>query len=58
MLGWTGHILRVNLTTRTFEKESFTEEFARTWVGGRGFAVKILFDELLPGPWARASANA
>ena len=49
MLGWTGHILRVNLTTRTFEKESFTEEFARTWVGGRGFAVKILFDELLPG---------
>lgn len=49
MLGWTGHILRVNLTTRTFETESFTEEFARTWVGGRGFATKILFDELLPG---------
>lgn len=49
MRGWTGHFLRVNLTTRTYEKESFTEEFARTWVGGRGFAVKILFDELLPG---------
>jgi len=49
MLGWTGHILRVNLTTRTHEKESFTEEFARTWVGGRGFAAKILFDELAPG---------
>ena len=49
MLGWTGSILRVNLTTRTHRKESFTEEFARTWVGGRGFAVKILFDELQPG---------
>jgi len=49
MLGWTGHILRVNLTTRTHEKESFSEEFATTWVGGRGFAAKILFDELAPG---------
>lgn len=49
MLGWTGNILRVNLTTRTYESDSFTEEFAKTWVGGRGFAAKILFDELLPG---------
>lgn len=49
MQGWTGHILRVNLTTRTHLKEAFTEEFAKTWVGGRGFAVKILFDELRPG---------
>jgi aldehyde:ferredoxin oxidoreductase len=49
MLGWTGHFLRVNLTTKTHTKESFTEEFAKTWVGGRGFAVKILFDELKPG---------
>ncbi len=49
MLGWTGHILRVNLTDRTFKKESFNEEFAKKWVGGRGFAVKILYDELKPG---------
>ena len=49
MKGWTGNILRVNLTNRTFKKESFTEEFAKTWVGGRGFAAKILFDELKPG---------
>jgi len=49
MLGWTGHILRVDLTSKTFKKESFTEEFAKTWLGGRGFAVKILFDELQPG---------
>src|SRR5512140_1886631 len=49
MRGWTGRILRVDLTTRTHRAESFSEEFARTWVGGRGFAVKILFDELKPG---------
>jgi aldehyde:ferredoxin oxidoreductase len=49
MNGWTGHILRVNLTTKTFRVESFAEEFAHKWVGGRGFAAKILFDELAPG---------
>lgn len=49
MKGWTGNILRVNLTDKTFKKESFTEEFAKKWVGGRGFASKILFDELKPG---------
>src|SRR5665647_2745620 len=49
MFGWTGHILRVNLTDKTFKKESFSEEFAKKWVGGRGFAVKILYDELKPG---------
>ncbi|HAH32146.1 MAG TPA: aldehyde ferredoxin oxidoreductase [Elusimicrobia bacterium] len=49
MKGWTGNILRVNLTKKTYKKESFTEEFATTWIGGRGFAVKILYDELKPG---------
>jgi aldehyde:ferredoxin oxidoreductase len=49
MNGWTGQILRVNLTAKTFKKESFSEEFAAKWVGGRGFAVKILYDELKPG---------
>lgn len=49
MKGWTGYILRVNLTDKTWKKEAFTEEFATTWVGGRGFAAKILFDELRPG---------
>ncbi|OIO00180.1 MAG: aldehyde ferredoxin oxidoreductase [Elusimicrobia bacterium CG_4_10_14_0_2_um_filter_56_8] len=49
MKGWIGYILRVNLTNKTYKKEPFTEEFAKTWVGGRGFAAKILFDELKPG---------
>ena len=49
MKGWTGNILRVNLTNKTHKVETFTEEFAKKWVGGRGFASKILFDELKPG---------
>jgi aldehyde:ferredoxin oxidoreductase len=49
MNGWTGQFLRVDLTNRTHRVESFTEEFAYRWIGGRGFAVKILYDELAPG---------
>ncbi len=49
MDGWTGQFLRVNLTTQTSRVESFSEEFAHTWIGGRGFAAKILYDELPPG---------
>ncbi len=49
MYGWTGNILRVNLTTKTHKKEPFSEEFAHKWVGGRGFASKILYDEVPPG---------
>ncbi len=49
MDGWTGQILRVNLSDRTHRVETFSEEFATTWIGGRGFAVKLLYDELAPG---------
>jgi aldehyde:ferredoxin oxidoreductase len=49
MDGWTGQILRVDLTTRTYRSEPFAEDFAHTWIGGRGFAAKILYDELAPG---------
>lgn len=49
MYGWTGNILRINLSDRTYKKESYDEKFALKWVGGRGFALKILWDELKPG---------
>lgn len=49
MNGWTGRFLRVNLTTRDVRTETFTQEFAQTWLGGRGFALKLLYDELEPG---------
>ncbi len=49
MYGWTGNILRIDLTSKKAKKETFDEAFAQKWVGGRGFASKILFDELKPG---------
>jgi aldehyde:ferredoxin oxidoreductase len=49
MYGWTGNILRINLTTGAVKKETYDEDFAQKWVGGRGFAIKILYDELAPG---------
>ncbi|MDR7542704.1 MAG: aldehyde ferredoxin oxidoreductase family protein [Armatimonadota bacterium] len=49
MFGWTGNILRVDLTHKTFRRETFDEAFAHKWIGGRGFAVKTLWDELEPG---------
>src|SRR5512143_3334834 len=49
MNGWTGRILRVDLTAKTHRTETFTEDFAHKWIGGRGFAAKILYDELKPG---------
>ena len=48
MKGWTGQFLRVDLAAKTCRAEPFTEEFAHKWIGGRGFAAKILYDELTP----------
>lgn len=49
MKGWSGNFLRINLSTKKIKKETLSEEFAKKWVGGRGFAIKILWDELKPG---------
>jgi len=49
MFGWTGNVLRVDLTRKRFSRETFDEPFAHTWLGGRGFALKTLWDELEPG---------
>lgn len=46
--GYMGKILRVNLTKGTFIAESTSEELARDFIGGAGFGVKILFDEVSP----------
>lgn len=57
MKGWTGNILRINLTVKSYLIETFDEEFAKKWVGGRGFALKILWDELKPGVDALSPEN-
>ncbi len=47
--GYAGKILRVNLDDGTTKEQAITPEFARTYVGGRGLAAHILYDELAPG---------
>jgi len=45
MKGYAGNILRVNLSDRKIWKEGISEEMKRRFVGGRGFAAKIIWDE-------------
>ena len=44
--GYTGKILRVDLSNRTFTEESLPVETACDFIGGAGFTVKYLFDEV------------
>jgi aldehyde:ferredoxin oxidoreductase len=44
-----GKILRVNLSSRKISKDSLSEDDAKKYLGGRGLAARILFNELKPG---------
>jgi aldehyde:ferredoxin oxidoreductase len=48
MFGWTGVILRVNLTTGEIKKEPTNMQDAKMFIGARGLASKILCDEIDP----------
>jgi aldehyde:ferredoxin oxidoreductase len=45
----TGRFLRINLTSRKTTVESVPESVAKDFVGGRGYGIRYLFDELAPG---------
>lgn len=47
--GYTGTILRVNLSTQMVTTETLPYETARDFIGGAGFAIKYLFEELEGG---------
>ena len=47
--GWTGKILRINLTKRKTTIWEYDGELARKFIGGRGIAIKLLWDLLTPG---------
>ena len=47
--GYTGKILRVNLTDKTTKEEKLPVEIARDFIGGAGFGVKFLYDEVKAG---------
>jgi len=47
--GYAGKILRINLTEKTATEEALTPEMAKDFMGGAGFGIKILFDEVTAG---------
>jgi len=47
--GYTGKLLRVNLTSGKVKDEPLKEEWAEKYLGGAGIASRILYDELKPG---------
>ena len=46
--GWTGTVLRINLTDRTITKEPLNADWAKEYVGGRGLGAKYLSEEMDP----------
>ncbi len=46
MKGYNGKLLRVNLSDGKISKEEISESMQRDFLGGRGFAVKLLWDEV------------
>ncbi len=55
--GWNGKILRVNLSSSKVSVQKYGADFALKFIGGRGFAVKILWDELKSGVDALSPLN-
>jgi len=49
MYAYTGKILYIDLTTGKHKTGAFDEDFAKTYIGGTGFGVKMLIDHLKPG---------
>jgi len=49
MKGWNGRILRIDLSSEKSFSQGFGIEFALKFLGGRGFAAKMLWDETRAG---------
>lgn len=47
--GYAGRYARVNLSRESIYIEPLSKELARSYIGGSGFASRILFDEIPPG---------
>jgi aldehyde:ferredoxin oxidoreductase len=48
MFGWSGMMLRVNLTTGSIKKEPINLSDAKLFIGARGLGTKIMADEVDP----------
>ncbi|MBI4334004.1 MAG: hypothetical protein HY673_22300 [Chloroflexi bacterium] len=47
--GYTGRILRVDLTNEQITEEHLSQEILNDFVGGAGLGAKVLYDEVPPG---------
>jgi len=55
--GYTGKILRIDLTAGKWREEPVPEEWVKDYLGGSGFAARILYDELPLGIDALSPEN-
>src|SRR5438552_2605317 len=46
--GWTGQLLRIDLTKGAATKEPLKMEWAREYIGGRGLGTRYLYEEMDP----------
>ncbi len=49
MSTFNGKILRINLTDGSIKEEGINQEIAKKYIGGRGYATKVLYDEGVAG---------
>ncbi|MFQ5903075.1 MAG: aldehyde ferredoxin oxidoreductase family protein [Candidatus Binatia bacterium] len=57
MHGYSGRMLNVDLSSGQTAIETFDEAFARDYLGGNGFAIRLLYERLAPGMDPLAPAN-
>jgi aldehyde:ferredoxin oxidoreductase len=55
--GWTGSVLRVDLTHGRIERQPLSDELRENFIGGRGINVKLLYDEIKAGTDALGPDN-
>jgi aldehyde:ferredoxin oxidoreductase len=53
----TGKILRVNLSSGKISREVVPEKIAADFIGGRGYGIRYLYDEIAPGTDALGEKN-
>lgn len=55
--GYMGKILRINLSEKSSKEEPVSGTIVKNYLGGAGFAIKYLYDELKPGTPALGKDN-
>ena len=55
--GYTGKILRVNLCNLTAKDDVLPDELVQNYLGGAGFGIKCLYDEVRPRTPALSEEN-